>query len=93
MAASVSIYTRAYCGYCSAAVSLLRSKGVPFEQIDVANDNAKRQWLREVTGRHTVPQIFIDGKPIGGFTDLRRLDERGKLDQLLWDGGAAGSES
>jgi glutaredoxin 3 len=85
MSASVAIYTRAWCGYCTAAVSLLRSKGVPFEQIDVANDNEKRRWLREVTGRHTVPQVFIDGTPIGGYTDLRKLDERGLLDKMLWD--------
>ena len=93
MSASVSIYTRAWCGYCTAAVNLLRSKGVPFEQIDVAGDNEKRRWLRDVTGRHTVPQVFIDGTPIGGFTDLRKLDERGVLDKMLWENGRGQDDS
>jgi glutaredoxin 3 len=82
MAAQVKIFTTSWCGYCMAALRLLRQKGVEFEQIE-ADDPKTRKWLREVTGRSTVPQIFIDGKSVGGFTDIRALDERGELDGLL----------
>ena len=83
MSAEVRIYTTDYCGYCHAALRLLRDKGVPFEQVDVQGDSEKRAWLREVTGRHTVPQVFINGRPYGGYTDIAALDARGELDTLL----------
>jgi glutaredoxin 3 len=92
MSAHVKIYTTDWCGYCSAALRLLRSKGVEFEQIDVDGNAKMRKWLVEATGRTTVPQIFIDGEPIGGFTDLRALDERGVLDRML-AGGSQGHAS
>lgn len=87
MAAHVKIYTTDWCGYCSAALRLLRAKGVELEQIDVDGNAKMRRWLVEATGRTTVPQIFIDGEPIGGFTDLRALDERGVLDRMLEGNG------
>ena len=83
MAAQVKIYTTDWCGYCSAALRFLRSRGVTFEQIDVDGNATLRRWLVEATGRTTVPQIFIDGEPIGGYTDMRALDERGILDRML----------
>jgi len=83
MAAEVKIYTRKWCGYCTAAERLLRQKGIAFEQIDCTGDQEKRRWLVEVTGRTTVPQIFVNGQPIGGYDDLRALDHRGELDRLL----------
>lgn len=83
MAAHVKIYTTDWCGYCSAALRLLRSKGVQFEQVDVDGNAKMRRWLVEATGRTTVPQIFIAGDPIGGFTDLRALEQRGVLDAML----------
>jgi glutaredoxin 3 len=83
MAAHVKIYTRRWCGYCTAAEELLKQKGVAYEHVDATGDPATRKWLVEVTGRTTVPQIFIDGKPIGGYDDLRALDRAGKLDALL----------
>ena len=49
----------------------------------MTGDHAKRAWLREVTGQHTVPQIFIDGQPYGGYSDVAALDARGELDPLL----------
>jgi glutaredoxin 3 len=82
MAAQVKIFTTSWCGYCHAAVRLLKQKGVELEQVD-AEDSKTRRWLRDVTGRATVPQIFIDGKSVGGYTDIRALDERGELDRLL----------
>ncbi len=83
MAAHVKMYTRRYCGYCSAAERLLDRKGVAYENIDCSNDPETRHWLVEVTGRTTVPQIFINGQSIGGFDDMNALDRAGKLDAML----------
>ena len=80
--AHVKMYTRKWCGYCTAAENLLDAKGVKYEQIDCTGDHATRAWLVKTTGRSTVPQIFIDGKPLGG-DDLRALDRRGELDRML----------
>jgi glutaredoxin 3 len=82
MAAHVKIYTTTWCGYCHAALRLLRKKGVEFEELSAENLDTRR-WLRQETGRGTVPQIFIDGRAVGGYTDIRDLDERGELDRLL----------
>jgi len=65
------------------ALRLFQSKGVDYEQVDVTGDAAKRAWLLEATGQHTVPQVFIDGRPYGGYTDVAALDRRGELDPLL----------
>lgn len=83
MAAHVQIYTRRLCGYCFAAERLLSRKGVAYEQIDATGDPELRRWLAAVTGRKTVPQVFIDGKPIGGYDDLQALDRSGALDAML----------
>lgn len=85
MSAKVKIYTREWCGYCTAALQLLEKKGVDFEHIDASGQPELRQWLAKVSGQRTVPQIFIDEKPIGGFSELRALDRDGKLDKMLWD--------
>jgi glutaredoxin 3 len=86
------MYTRRWCGYCTAAERLLDKKGIPYENIDVTGDQEKRRWLVEVTnGRTTVPQIFINGKSIGGYDDLNALDRRGDLDKLLWDDASPSS--
>ncbi len=87
MPAHVTIYTRQWCGYCTAAERLLETKGVAFENIDCTGDRAKRQWLVEVTGRTTVPQIFIGDRAIGGYDDLRALERSGELDKLLAGSG------
>ena len=79
----VVIYTTTYCPYCMAAKALLRAKGVPFEDIDVTHDGARRAEMEQLSGRWTVPQIFINGKPIGGYDDARQLDATGELDRLL----------
>ena len=83
--AQVVIYTTHYCPYCTAAKALLRSKKVQFEEIDVTHDVEKRAEMERLSQRWTVPQIFIDGKPIGGFDDMSRLDLNGMLDPLLAD--------
>jgi glutaredoxin 3 len=82
--AKVVVYSTRFCGYCVMATRLLRKKGVDFEEIDVSADPNTRVWLRSVTGRQTVPQIFIDGRPVGGFDDLAALDRHGQLDALLF---------
>jgi glutaredoxin 3 len=79
----VVIYTTSYCPYCSAAKALLRSKNVEFVEIDVTDDPARRAEMERLSSRRTVPQIFIDDKPIGGYEDARRLDDCGELDRLL----------
>ncbi|MFN4100279.1 MAG: glutaredoxin 3 [Pararhodobacter sp.] len=82
--AQVEIYTSPFCGYCHAAKRLLRDKGVAFTEIDViAHPDRKPEMIQRSGGGRTVPQIFIDGTPIGGSDDLHALDRRGGLDPLL----------
>ena len=77
------MYTTAWCGYCVRAKALLRSRGVAFEETDLGDDPGFRARLNELTGGWTVPQILIDGRPIGGYAELWRLDRDGRLDALL----------
>ena len=79
----VTIYTRQFCGYCSAAKRLLQDKGVPFEEFDATLDPDKRQEMIARSGRFTFPQIFIGDRHIGGCDDLFALQSGGELDQLL----------
>jgi len=81
--AQVIIYTTNWCPYCNAAKALFRSKSVEFEEIDVTDDPEKRMEMERLSRRRTVPQIFIDGRPIGGYDDARMLDAIGELDKLL----------
>ena len=85
MMASVEIYTRPFCGYCARALGLLAQKGVDFHEIDDASQdvNKKRDMVQRSNGRSTFPQIFIDGRHIGGCDDLMALEYDGKLDALL----------
>ena len=79
----IDVYTTAVCPYCIAAKTLLKKKGLSYEEIDVTRDQAKRLWIEEQSGQRTVPQIFINGKSIGGFQELSALDRSGELDALL----------
>lgn len=81
--AEVVIYTTSYCPYCTGAKALLRTKNVVFKEIDVTRDEALRDEMERLSNRYTVPQIFIDGRSIGGYDDARRLDAAGELDRLL----------
>ncbi len=82
--AKVTIYTRMFCPYCSRAVSLLREKGVEFEEIDAGMDAKKKAEMVERShGGRTFPQIFIGGQHIGGCDDMMALEKAGKLDPLL----------
>lgn len=80
--ARVKIYTADYCGYCKRAKALLESRKIVFEEIDITHDTAKRTWLVEKTGFKTIPQIFIDDRPIGGYENLTEMDKAGKLSGL-----------
>ena len=80
----ILVYSTPFCGYCSAAKRLLTAKGAQYTEIDVMMDPERRQeMLAKSGGRRTVPQIFIDGRHIGGFDELNALDKAGELDPLL----------
>jgi glutaredoxin 3 len=82
--ARVEIYSKFFCPYCAQAKRLLDAKGVEYEEYDITMGGQKRaEMMQRANGRHTVPQIFIDGRHIGGSDDLAALDGDGKLDPLL----------
>lgn len=81
--AEVVIYTTGYCGFCQRAKQLLDRKNISYKEIDVTHDTELRQKMELESGRRTVPQIFIDGKHIGGCDDLYALDNAGELDSLI----------
>ena len=85
----VEIYTRAWCGYCHMARSLLQSLGCPFQEYDIEADAGLQQEMFQRTGGRTVPQLLIDDHPVGGFMDLARLQHSGVLARMLAGGDTA----
>jgi glutaredoxin 3 len=86
----VTLYTKTYCGYSKRAKALLSEQGVEFEDIDVTEDESRfAEMVERANGSTTVPQIFIAGRHIGGFTELAELHERGELDALRGTEGNA----
>ena len=81
--ARIRIYTTRWCAYCVRAKALLDARGYEYEEVSLDDDPAFRQKLFELTGGWTVPQILIDGAPLGGYTELWRLDRDGRLGELL----------
>ena len=80
----VTIYTKENCPYCVMAKNLLKQKGVnEFNEIRIDLDAVARDKMIELTGRMTVPQIYIGDTHVGGFDDLSALNKGGKLDELL----------
>ena len=77
------MYSTAWCGYCVRAKALLEGKGLEYEELTLEEGPDFRQRLFDLTGGWTVPQIVIDGQPIGGYTELWRLDRSGELDEQL----------
>jgi len=77
------MYATRFCPYCMRARSLLKSKGVEFEEISVGGNADLWAEMEELSGRNTVPQIFIDGKSVGGYDDIAILNLSDELDQLL----------
>jgi len=83
--AQVTIYTRAGCGYCSAAKKLLAEKGVAYEEIDATGRPDTRAEMVARSGRNTFPQIFIGSVHVGGCDDLYALEREGRLTPMLAD--------
>ncbi len=84
MAAKVEIYASPFCGYCARAKSLLSRKGVDYIEYDVTADSSLRdQMVERAPGATTVPQIFIDGRHVGGCDELHALEGAGRLDPML----------
>jgi glutaredoxin 3 len=79
----IQIYTTRWCGYCVRAKALLDQKGIAYEEVSLDDDPGFRRNLFDLTGGWTVPQILIDGAPIGGYNELWRLDKSGALDEQL----------
>ncbi|BDT74278.1 glutaredoxin 3 (plasmid) [Comamonadaceae bacterium OS-4] len=83
MKPDVLLYTTSWCPFCRRAKSLLKEKGVQWNELDIEEDPAHRQAMMKASGRNTVPQIFINGTHVGGSDDLFELDAKGELDKLL----------
>jgi glutaredoxin 3 len=81
--ARIQMYSTRWCGYCVRAKTLLESKGIEYDEISLDDDPGFRQKLFDLTGGWTIPQILIDGKPIGGYAELWRRDRDGRLDDEL----------
>ncbi|HEY8103061.1 MAG TPA: glutaredoxin domain-containing protein [Gaiellaceae bacterium] len=81
--ARIRIYSTRWCGYCVRAKALLDDKGIPYEDVSLDDDPDFRRHLFDLTGGWTVPQVLIDGTPIGGYTELWRLEKSGALDERL----------
>lgn len=79
----ITIYTTSLCPYCSMAKRLLQQKGAAYREIDVGRNPGLRAEMQEKSGRHTVPQIWIGDRHVGGCDDLYALDAEGGLDPLL----------
>ena len=90
MSASVLIYLTEWCPFCQRAKALLKKKNVNFTEVDVDDRPELRSWLVSSSGQRTVPQVFINGQPVGGYTDLEKIDRQGKLDALLAQAPAPG---
>lgn len=85
-APKVTIYTSAWCGYCMRAKALLDRKGVAYQELDVDGHPAVRQEMMALSGRRTVPQVFIGEHHVGGSDDLAAAERSGELDRLLGAG-------
>jgi glutaredoxin 3 len=82
--ARVTVYSTAHCGYCSRTKDMLDRWGIPFEEVRIDRDTtAMKEFAEVANGARTVPQIIIDGKPIGGFSELTELHMDGELDALM----------
>ncbi len=81
--AHVKIYSTKVCPYCVRAKQLLESKGVKYEEVYVDTNMELMREMMELSGRRSVPQIFINGQSMGGFDDINALNQKGELDPLL----------
>jgi glutaredoxin 3 len=81
--AHVQVYSTRWCGYCVRAKALLEALGIEYEDVLLDDDPHFRATLHEKTGGWTVPQILVDGRPIGGYSELWQLARSGRLEALL----------
>ncbi len=81
--ANVLLYTTDPCGFCRSAKSLLQSREITYDEIDLARDPEGRERLLALTGQMTFPQVLVNGRPIGGFRELLEADRSGRLGELL----------
>lgn len=88
--AEIKIYGSEHCSYCTAARMLLKRKGVDYADVLISGASESREEMERLSGRRTVPQIFIDGQSIGGFDELHELEQSGELDGLLNDSPSMG---
>ena len=79
----ITIYSTTWCPSCVSAKKLLDAKGLSYEEINIEEVNISREQLLEITGGHTVPQIVINNKTIGGFENLMMLNQNGELDKII----------
>lgn len=80
----IEIYTKVFCPYCTRATALLERRGLTYKEYDITMDAPKRrEMIDRASGRITVPQIFIDGRHVGGSDDLAAADRSGELDTML----------
>jgi glutaredoxin 3 len=86
----IEVYASMWCGFCHRAKALLKSKNVDFTEYDVDSEPGRRGEMQARGGGYTVPQIFVDGKPVGGCDEIHALDRAGRLDALIGVGSAAG---
>ena len=82
-ASHVIVFSSPFCGYCAAAKRLLMNKGADFIEVNILTNPERRQEMIELSGQRSVPQIFVGGQHIGGYTELSALDASGELDTLL----------
>lgn len=83
MMPNVDIYTRDYCGFCTRAVHLLRTKGIAFTEYNATKDPSKREEMYRRSGRRTFPQVFVGEMHVGGSDDLMAFERSGKLDAAM----------
>lgn len=81
--APVVVYLTEWCPYCRMAKRLLDARGIRYASVDVEGNAAARTWLRNASGQATVPQVFVKGKSVGGYTELSALEHSGELARLL----------
>ena len=78
----IEIYSKNWCPFCAMAKSLLKSEGLEYKELDVTNNPALEQEMNQRSQQYTVPQVFIDNQPLGGFDDLYQLQSTGELVRL-----------
>lgn len=76
---NIQIYSTRQCSFCHNAKALLKFRGLAFEEVDVTEDNRQRQQMMQRSGKRTVPQVFINGVSVGGFSELAQMDAAGQL--------------